>query len=410
MRMIDAIWVALSALRANLLRSILTMLGIIIGVAAVVAMLAIGSGAESSILGFIEGLGSNVISVSPGSSRFGGVSSGAGSRPSLTLEDARAIDEQVDHITVVAAGTQTNAQIIAGPMNWRAQVAGATPGIFEARDWTLREGRFFSEADQRGAAKVAVIGQTIADNLFLGQSPIGQTIRINRVPFRVIGLLEEKGPTTFGNDQDDILYIPFSTAKQRLIRTGRLSGNRVGGITIKVESEEWMSKVEQETRTLLRQRHKLSDDEADDFTIRNLAQILETSAQTTRILTLFIAAVASVSLLVGGIGIMNIMLVSVTERTREIGLRMAVGARSKDILIQFLIEAISLSIFGGIIGIVLGATLSWTVAGIAGWPAHVPPDAVILAFAFSTAIGLFFGLYPARRASKLDPIEALRHE
>ena len=410
MSLIDAIWVALTALRANLLRSILTMLGIIIGVAAVVAMIAIGSGAESRILGFIEGLGSNVISISPGASRFGGVSSGAGSRPSLTLADAQAIDAQIDNISVVAATTTTTAQMIAGPMNWRAQVIGGTPGIFEARDWSIREGRFFSEADQRGATKVAVIGQTIAENLFLGQSPIGQTIRINRVPFRVIGLLDEKGPTTFGTDQDDTLYMPLSTAKQRLIRTGRLSGNRVGGITIKVASDEWMDRVERETRALLRQRHKLSEDADDDFTIRNLAQILETSAQTTRVLTLFIAAVASVSLLVGGIGIMNIMLVSVTERTREIGLRMAVGARSKDILIQFLIEAISLSIFGGIIGIIFGATMSWTVAGIAGWSSRVPLDAIVLAFVFSTAIGLFFGLYPARRASKLDPIEALRHE
>lgn len=410
MRLIDAIWVALSALRANLLRSILTMLGIIIGVGAVVAMIAIGSGAESRILGFIEGLGSNVISISPGSSRFGGVSSGAGSRPSLTLADAQAIDTQIDHISVVAATTTTTAQMIAGPMNWRAQVIGGTPGIFEARDWTIREGRFFSESDQRGATKVAVIGQTIADNLFIGQSPIGQSIRINRVPFRVIGLLEEKGPTTFGSDQDDTLYIPLSTAKQRLIRTGRLSGNRVGGIIIKVTNEDWMGQVEQDTRALLRQRHKLSEDAADDFTIRNLAQILETSAQTTRVLTLFISAVASVSLLVGGIGIMNIMLVSVTERTREIGLRMAVGARSQDILIQFLIEAVSLSILGGIIGIALGALISWTTAEIAGWPSYVPAEAIALAFIFSTAIGLFFGLYPARRASKLDPIEALRHE
>ncbi len=407
---VDALVSAIFSLRANLLRSILTMLGIIIGVAAVVIMVAVGSGAESSVRNFIQGLGSNILTVSPGASRFGGVSRGAGSRMSLTLADAHAIEAEVDHVLVVAATTETSVQLIAGNLNWNSRVVGATPGVFEARDWTLADGRLLVDSDVRGAAKNAVIGQTIARNLFPGQNPIGRTLRLNRVPFRVVGLLGAKGQTSFGRDQDDQVFVPLTTVRQRLSRRGHARWDRVGTITVKVSDAEYIDRVERDTRDLLRARHRISDTDSDDFNIRNLAQIMETGAQTTRIMTLLLSAIASVSLLVGGIGIMNIMLVSVTERTREIGLRMAVGARRRDIQTQFLIEAVTLSLVGGTVGILLGAVGAGVIARFAGWPTLLPVDAVILAVAFSAAVGVFFGFYPARRAARLDPIEALRYE
>ena len=407
---IDALVSAWQSLRANLLRSILTMLGIIIGVASVVVMIAIGSGAEYSVRGFIQGLGSNIITISPGSRRFGGVSSGAGSRASLTLADAWAIQDEVDYIQVVAASVEGDAQLIAGHLNWRSRVTGVTSGVFEARDWILQDGRYLTDADLRGATKTAVIGQTVAENLFPGQNPIGRSLRINRVPFQVVGLLAEKGQTTFGMDQDDTVMVPLTSAKQRILGHTRLSGDRVRTITVKVTDGEWMSKVEQDVREVLRMRHRLDIDDNDDFSIRNLAQILETSMQTTRIMTLLLSAVASVSLFVGGIGIMNIMLVSVTERTREIGLRMAVGARQRDIQMQFLIESVVLSLIGGLVGILLGSTLSAAVASFAGWPVVLPLNAIFLAFGFAAAIGVGFGFFPALRAARLNPIEALRYE
>ncbi len=407
---LDALQSALQSLRANLMRSILTMLGIIIGVAAVVVMIAIGSGAQSNIEGIMQGMGTNIITISPGSRRMGGASAGAGSQQSLTLADARAIEEEINNVEVVASTAQEFAQLIAGNVNWRARVTGATPGVFQARSWRLVSGRFFTETDMRGGTKTAVIGQTIADNLFPGQDPIDAVLRINRVPFRIIGLLAEKGQTAFGTDRDDIVFIPLSTAKQRVIGSDRLSGDRVASITVKIAQLESMSQVERDVKSLLRTRHRLTDRDADDFSIRNLTQMMESSVQTTRAMSLLLASIASVSLIVGGIGIMNIMLVSVSERTREIGLRMALGARRKDIQLQFLIEALTLSLAGGVIGVALGALGSVAIANFAGWPTLLPIQAAFLAFGSAAAIGVFFGYYPANRAAQLDPIEALRSE
>ena len=407
---IDALGSALQSLRANMLRSILTMLGIIIGVASVVVMIAIGSGAEYTVRNIIQGLGSNIITISPGSRPMHGVSTGAGSRANLTLADAWSIQDEVDHIEIVAASVQGDVQLIAGHLNWRSRVTGATPGVFQAREWIVEEGRYLTDADLRGGVKAAVIGQTVAENLFPGQNPVGRTMRINRVPFQVVGLLIEKGQTTFGRDQDDTVIVPLTTAKQRILGHNRSSADSVRTITVKVSGAEWMSKAEQDVREVLRLRHRLSIDDDDDFRLRNLAQILETSVETTRVMTLLLSAVASVSLLVGGIGVMNIMLVSVTERTREIGLRMAVGARQRDIQIQFLIEAVVLSLIGGLVGILLGLILSEMVANIAGWPIVVPITAIFLAFGSAAAIGVGFGFFPALRAARLNPIEALRHE
>ncbi len=410
MNPLDALQTALQSLRANLMRSILTMLGIIIGVAAVVIMIAIGAGAQASIEGFIQGLGTNILTISPGASRFGGVSSGAGSQRSLTLSDARAIESEIDHVLTIAATVQDTAQVIAGNLNWRTRITGATPGVFEARDWQLAKGRLLNESDMRGGTKVAVIGKTVADKLLVGENVLGTMIRINRVPFRVVGVLKEKGQTAFGTDQDDVVFIPLSTAKKRVIGSGRFAGDRVASITVKVTAADWIGQVEKEVRELLRRRHRLSDSDADDFSIRNLAQVMRTSAQTTRAMSMLLAAIASVSLIVGGIGIMNIMLVSVTERTREIGLRMAVGARRRDIQWQFLIESITLSLAGGVIGVALGASGAIAISRMAGWSTILPPQAAALAFGFSALIGIFFGYYPARQAARLDPIEALRYE
>lgn len=398
------------ALTTNLLRSILTMLGIIIGVAAVITMLAVGTGAQKRVEEQIKGLGSNIMLVLPGAVSQGGVRLGAQTGQTLTEEDARAVAVDVPEVQAAAPSLRTGVQVVAGNTNWSTSAFGTWNDYFEVRDWPLAEGRGFEAADIAGSAKVAVIGQTVAEQLFGGADPIDQTIRVKKVPLTVIGVLSRKGQNSVGQDQDDVVIVPLSTFRNRIqgMSGGRLK--RVGSITVKVREGQSMQVAEQNIRELLRQRHRLQPGQDDDFSVRNLTEMLAAQEESSRVMTLLLAAVAGVSLVVGGIGIMNIMLVSVTERTREIGLRMAVGARGRDILGQFLIEAVTLSLMGGAIGVVLGALATWGVGTFAGWQVALSGQAVALAVGFSAAVGVFFGFYPARRAAGLLPIQALRYE
>jgi putative ABC transport system permease protein len=409
MNALAALRSAWRALTTNLLRSVLTMLGIIIGVAAVITMVAVGSGAQQRVEEQIKSLGSNIMLVLPGAQAMGGVRLGAQTGQTLTEEDARAIGLDVPEVQAAAPSLRTSSQIVAGNSNWNTTVFGATPEFFEVRDWPLAEGRGFEAADLAGSGKVAIIGQTVAEQLFGGADPIDQTIRVKKVPLTVIGVLARKGQNSLGQDQDDTVVVPLSTFRNRIQGTsGRLK--RVGSINVKVRDGQSMQAAEQGIRELLRQRHRLQPGQDDDFSVRNLTEMLQAQEESSRVMTLLLAAVAGVSLVVGGIGIMNIMLVSVTERTREIGLRMAVGARGRDILGQFLIEAVTLSLLGGAIGVVLGAAASMAVAHFAGWQVALSAQAVLLAVGFSAAVGVFFGFYPARRAAGFLPIQALRYE
>ena len=401
---------ALRALRVNVLRSVLTTLGIIIGVAAVIIMVSVGAGAEARVAELIRSLGSNLIIVLPGTSTAGGVRLGRGTCPTISEDDADAIQRETASVQAVAASVRGSGQVVFGNLNWSTLIEGVTPEYLEVREWEIATGRTFTPEEVRGAGKVVLLGETVVESLFPGEDPLGQIIRIKRVPFRVIGMLKGNGQTPGGRDQDDVIFIPLSTAKKRVLGGRRISGKLVDSIFVKARTSELVSEVEEQVRSLLRQRHRLRPGQDDDFFIRNLSQILETRAESSRAMALLLAAVASVSLVVGGIGIMNIMLVSVTERTREIGLRMAVGAKSGDILAQFLIEAVTLSLIGGLIGIVLGVGGSVAIAIAGDWPMVIEIDAVILAFSFSAAVGVFFGFYPARKAARLDPIEALRYE
>ena len=402
--------IALNALRVNKLRSMLTMLGIIIGVAAVITMIAVGAGAQARVQEQIKSLGSNLMIIVPGSTTSSGVRQGAGASQNLTEDDAAALVREIPEIQVAAPSSRGTRQIVAGGNNWSASVYGVNPDYFEARDWPLASGRMFEPPELAGAAKVALIGQTAATQLFGDMDPIDQTIRISKVPFTIIGVLERKGQSMLGQDQDDVVMVPLSTARNRLFGNIQGKQRRVGTIQVKVREGADMKMAEERARELLRQRQRTSPMQEDSFTIRNLTEILQAQEASSRIMTLLLAAVASVSLLVGGIGIMNIMLVSVTERTREIGLRMAVGARGKDILTQFLVEAVTLSLIGGFVGILLGAGGSFLVAHFAGWATRLSPESIVLAAGFSAAIGIFFGFYPARKASRLLPIQALRYE
>ena len=410
MNVLASIRIALRALRINKLRSALTMLGIIIGVAAVITMIAVGSGAQTRIEEQIKGLGTNLIILMPGSSTSGGVRMGAGSRNTLTEEDGYAIQRDVSTVQASAPTLRGTGQVVGGNGNWSTVFFGVTPEYFEARNWVVAQGKGFEPADIAGAAKVALLGDTVARNLFGDTDPVGQVIRIRKVPFTVIGTLEKKGQSLMGQDQDDVILMPISTARKRVLgqSAGRL--RTVGSVSIKVRDGEDMTEAEAQIRNLLRQRHRIQQDREDDFTLRNLSEVLATREESSRIMGLLLAAVASVSLLVGGIGIMNIMLVSVTERTREIGLRMAVGARGRDILTQFLVEAITLALIGGLLGIALGVGGSLAIGQLAGWPIKLGIEPVALAVGFAAAIGIFFGFYPARKASRLLPIEALRYE
>jgi putative ABC transport system permease protein len=410
MNLTSSIRIALRALRVNKLRSTLTMLGIIIGVAAVITMIAVGAGAQARVEDQIRGLGTNLIILFPGSVTSGGVRMGAGSRSTLTEDDAYAIQREVRGVQAAAPTLRGTGQVVAGNNNWSTVFYGVTPEYFEARNWVVATGKIFDASDLTGSGKVALLGETVARSLFGDLDPIGQVIRIRKVPFTVIGTLERKGQNLLGQDQDDVILMPISTARNRVLGGGAARQRTVGSVSIKVRDGEDMTEVDGEIRSLLRQRHRLQPGAEDDFMLRNLSEVLQAREESSRIMTLLLAAIASVSLLVGGIGIMNIMLVSVTERTREIGLRMAVGARGRDILTQFLVEAVTLALIGGLLGIVLGVGGSYAVGHLAEWRTELNVQAIVLAAGFAGAVGVFFGFYPARKASRLLPIEALRYE
>ncbi len=410
MNLWTAVRSALRALATNWLRSMLTMLGIIIGVAAVITMIAVGGGAQKRVEEQIKSLGSNIMLVLPGAVTAGGLRLGAQTGQSLTEEDAKAIGSEVPEVQAAAASLRTGAQVVAANANWSTSIFGTTPEYLEVRDWPIAEGRSFEAAEMAGSAKVAVIGQTVATQLFGDADPIDQVVRVRKVPLRIIGVLGRKGQNSMGQDQDDVIVVPLSTYRYRVqgMSAGRVK--RVQAVSVKVREGQSMAEATENIRLLLRQRHRTQTGADDDFSIRNLTEMLQAQEESSRVMAMLLAAVAGVSLVVGGIGIMNIMLVSVTERTREIGLRMAVGARSRDILGQFLIEAVTLSLVGGAIGIVLGLMATWAIGHFAGWQVLMSADSILLAVGFSAAVGVFFGFYPARRAASLLPIQALRYE
>ncbi len=410
MNFLATLRVALRALLAHKLRSVLTMLGIIIGVAAVIVMIAVGSGAQARVEEQIRSLGSNVLLILSGATTSGGARMGFGSNPTLSEDDVSALMRELPEV-IAAPALRGVGQVVWGNLNWSTIVYGVTPEYLEVRQWNLIAGRAFDAADLAGAAKVCLIGQTVARQLFGGADPLGQSIRIRRVPFTVIGVLEGKGQSLMGSDQDDLILMPISTARKRVLGATHFAKQRsVGVIWVKVQDGYDMKGAEEQVRMLLRQRHRLQPGQDDDFSLRNLSEVAAAQEASGRVLALLLAAVASVSLVVGGIGIMNIMLVSVTERTREIGLRMAVGARTRDILGQFLVEAVTLSLIGGLAGVLIGISASHAIGAFAGWWILLSAESIALAVAFAFAIGVFFGYYPARKAARLDPVEALRHE
>lgn len=400
--------ISLKALRANKMRSALTMLGIIIGVGAVIAMVAVGTGASRRISEQISSIGSNLIMILPGATTAGGVRMGAGTQPTLSIGDAEAILKECSAVANAAPVLNGVAQVIYGHQNWSTGIVGTTPDMLEVRDWGLSAGRPFTEQDVKSATKVCLLGQTVVENLFGDENPIGHIVRIKNIPFVVIGVLERKGQSPTGQDQDDTIYVPVTTAQKKLFGTTFPGMVRI--IMVKAKSTEDLDRASKQITELLRQRHHIGQKQENDFTVRNLTQMLQTQEQSTRIMTILLGAIASVSLIVGGIGIMNIMLVSVTERTREIGIRMAVGAKTWDIRLQFIIEAVTLSLIGGIIGIITGMVSSGIISTMAGWPTIVSPFSIFLAFGFSGLVGMFFGFYPAYKASLLNPIDALRYE
>ncbi len=401
-----ALRIATRALRRNPLRTLLTMLGIIIGVGAVIAMVSIGNGAKAQVEAQIANLGQNVIIVLAGNVTRGGFSMGFGSAPSLTHEDLLAMQRELTGINAVSPELRSFAQLAAGNQNENAQVMGVGAGYIDIRSWPTASGNDFTEADVRGANKVALIGQTTATTLFADEDPVGQTIRIKNVPFTIVGLLSRKGMNMMGSDQDDIVLVPYTSAQKRLMG----SSTAYRSLLVQAAAPNLLEDVQGQITDLLRQRHKIGPGRDDDFIVRTQQEITEMATSTSRVMTVLLGSIAGVSLLVGGIGIMNIMLVSVTERTREIGVRLAVGAHGNDILLQFLIEAVTLSIVGGVIGILLGVGSSRLLSAKMGWATLIAPASVFLAFGFSAFIGIFFGFYPARKAAQLDPIEALRYE
>jgi putative ABC transport system permease protein len=406
---VQSMRIAFRALRVNKLRSALTMLGIIIGVGAVIAMVAVGSGATDRIQKQIASIGSNIIQVNPGSQNWGGVRSGGGNAQTLTEDDAHAIAEEVPSVAHVAPTQRGNAQIVYGNNNWYTQIQGTTPEYMAIRDLEIESGQAFTDADVQASSKVCVIGKTVSDNLFGGSDPVGQIIRIKKVPFTVAGLLKPKGQNANGQDQDDVILMPITSAKKKVIGGRQNNLQTVGNIIIQAREGQTQLAVMQ-IQDILRQRHRLQPTQEDDFDVRNMEEIFRAAENSAQVMSILLASIASVSLIVGGIGIMNIMLVSVTERTKEIGLRQAVGAKTRDILSQFLVEAVTLSVVGGTIGILMGVAASLLITYLAEWTTKVSLSAVALAFLFSALVGIFFGYYPARKAAYLDPIEALRYE
>ena len=405
MRWLMTFRIALRALARNKLRAFLTMLGIIIGVGAVIAMVAIGEGAKATIRSQISALGTNVLVILPGSNVQGGVRAGSGNRYTLLDSDARAMTRELRSIAYASPVLRRQEQVIAGNLNWGTLAQGVAPEFEQIRDWQIESGRFLHEGDMDSAAKVTVIGQTVARQLFGNDDPIDSVIRIRNIPFRVVGLLVGKGQTGHGQDQDDTVMVPYTTMQKRLMRI-----TYVQSIVVRAVSAEKVPEAQEQITLLLRQRHRIAEGREDDFTVRNLSDIAEAAQSTARVMAVLLGSVAGISLLVGGIGIMNIMLVSVTERTREIGIRMAVGARGRDIMLQFLVEAVVMAATGGCIGILLGIGSSEVLKLWANWPTLVSPSIVAIAFLFSGAVGVFFGFYPAKKASTLDPIDALRYE
>ncbi len=405
MRYTETLAIALDSLLKHKTRALLTMLGIIIGVGAVIAMVAIGAGASASVEAQIASMGTNVLMIFPAAMTPGGVSTGAGAGTNMTLDDVQALLDEAPAVGMASPTCRTNKQIVAGNLNWMTSVQGGYPDYLKIRDWKIASGESFTDQDERGGTKVCLIGQTVATNLFPDQDPVGQTIRIGKLPFKVLGTLATKGQTAMGQDQDDLIIAPFSTVQRKLMGIDHMSM-----MVVSAASKEQIADAQTQIKQVLRQRHRLSDSQEDDFNIRSQSDIASMATSTSKTMTTLLGSIASVSLLVGGIGIMNIMLVSVTERTREIGVRKSLGARRRDILQQFLVEAIMLSIVGGIIGVGLGFLSTSLIAKFANWPVAIAPQTVVMAFAFSAAVGMFFGYYPARKASALDPIDALRYE
>ena len=407
MNLFMIIRVAFRALVRNKMRAALTMLGIIIGVSAVIAMVSIGQGASASVQAQIESIGTNLLFVSAGAQNVGGVRSGTGDTGTntLTVDDLQAIKREVPSVSMVTPNVNARSQLVAGNMNWNTSVTGVSEEYPEIRKWPVASGSFFSDSDLRTAARVIVIGQTLADSLYPDTDPVGQDIRVLNLPFRIVGVMQKKGQDPQGRDQDDVAFAPYTTVQKKILGRDRVQIAFVSAI-----SQDATYTAQSQITELLRQRHKLTANEPDDFTVRNMTDVAEAANETSKTMTILLACIAGVSLLVGGIGIMNIMLVSVTERTREIGIRMAIGARSSAVRSQFLIESIVLSLTGGTVGIILGVVLSLAIPAFLGWPTLVSMMAIVGSVLFSAAVGIFFGYYPARKAASLDPIEALRYE
>jgi putative ABC transport system permease protein len=409
MNLLQTLWVALRALSRNKLRSFLTTLGVVIGVSAVIAMVAIGDGAKARVEEAFAAMGSNMLIILPGTTTAGGAQGGFGSMPTLTWEDLKAIQNEAPAVRYAAPSLRSTAQVLSEDQNWTTSVTGTTPDYFLIRSWSVARGVGITDSDVDAGNKVAVLGQTVVDKLFgANADPVGQQVRIKNVPFQVVGVLAKKGQSPIGQDYDDAVFVPQTTFQAKI--QGGLKNYLSGVVFVGSSSPEMTARAENQIRGLLRDRHHLQPGTDDDFSIRNLTEMASASQEGTRTLTTLLASIAAVSLLVGGIGIMNIMLVSVTERTREIGVRMAVGAKARDILLQFLVEALSLAVAGGIIGVILGLGAAWRLAAAFGWPVLFRPDVILIAVGFSGLVGVGFGLYPARKASRLDPIQALRFE